>query len=75
MSEYFKNLKSPIENILLFIGSVFIALGFITLFFAIPMLFGSLYNGWPWTITGSILLSIGASLNYLEVKLSKINIK
>ena len=75
MSEYFKNLKGPIENVLLFLGLVLFALGFFTLYFAIPMLIWSHYNGWPWTIIASILLSIGISLTYLEVKLSKIKIE
>ncbi|MFX0060519.1 MAG: hypothetical protein ACFE8J_19660 [Candidatus Heimdallarchaeota archaeon] len=75
MPEYFKNLKSPIENVLLFIGLVLFTLGFFTLYFAIPMLIYSHYNGWPWTVYGCILLSIGTSLTYLEVKLSKIKIE
>ena len=61
MPEYFKTLKGPIENILLFLGLVLFTLGFITLYFAIPMVIGSVYNGWSWIINASILLSIGIS--------------
>ena len=75
MAEYFKNLKGPIENILLFVGLVLFSLGFFTLYFAIPMLIGTYYLGWPWTVSTCILLSIGASLIYLEVKLTKIKIE
>ncbi|MFX1310664.1 MAG: hypothetical protein ACFE8C_13260 [Promethearchaeota archaeon] len=74
MSELFKNLKSPIENVLLFVGLVLFTLGFFTLYFSIPMLIGSHYNGWPWTVSACILLAIGSSLTYLEIKLSKIKL-
>jgi hypothetical protein len=74
MPKYFKTLKHPIENVLLFLGLVFFTLGFFTLYFAIPMLIASPYNGWPWIIYATILLSVGISLTYLEVKLSKIKI-
>ena len=75
MSEYFKNLKGPIENVLLFLGLVLFALGFFTLYFAIPMLIWGPDNGWPWMVNACILLSIGASLTYLEVKFSKIKVE
>jgi hypothetical protein len=75
MSIYFKKLKGPIENVLLFMGLVLITLGFFTLYFAIPMLIGSHYNGWPWMVSGCILLAIGSNLVYLETKLSKIKIE
>ncbi len=75
MSDYFKSLKRPIENVLLFVGLVLFTLGFFTLYFAIPMLIGNPYIGWPWTTYACILLSIGSSLTYLEVKLSKIKIE
>jgi len=75
MSNYFKSLKPSIENVLLFLGLVLFTLGFFTLYFAIPLLIGNPYIGWPWTVYASILLSIGSSLTYLEVKLSKIKIE
>jgi len=74
MSEYFKNLKGPIENAFLFLGLVLITLGFFTLYFSISMLISSFYNGWPWTVNACILLAIGSSLVYMEVKLSKIKL-
>lgn len=70
-----KNLKGPIENVLVFLGMVFIALGFFTFLFAITIFIYNLYNGWPWIVNASILLSIGLSLTYLEAKLSKIKIE
>jgi len=75
MPEYFKNLKRSIENVLLFLGLVLFTLGFFTLYFAIGMLIESVYNGWSWMINACILLSIGVSLIYLGVKLSKIKIE
>ncbi len=75
MSEYIRNSKGPIENVLLLVGLVLFTLGFFTLYFAILLLIGNPYNGWPWMVSGSILLVIGSSLTYLEVKLSKIKIE
>ncbi len=75
MSDYFKSIKSPVENVLLFVGLVLFTLGFFTLYFAIPMLISNPYIGWPWISYASILLSIGSSLTYLEVKLSKIKLE
>ena len=75
MPEYIKKLKGPIENVLIFVGLVLFALGFFTLYFAIPMFIYNPYNGWPWIINSCILLSIGISLTYLEVKLSTIKIE
>lgn len=74
MSEIFKNLKVPIENVFLLLGLVLISLGFFTLYFSIPLLISSLYNGWPWITGACILLAIGLSLTYIEIKLSKIEL-
>lgn len=74
MSELFKNLKRPIENAFLLLGMVLISLGFFTLYFSIPILISNLYNGWPWTVNACVLLAVGLSLTYIEVKLSKIEL-
>ncbi|UCD02406.1 MAG: hypothetical protein JSV23_05185 [Promethearchaeota archaeon] len=75
MSKYINMLKGPIENVLLFVGLVLFTLGFFTLYFAIPMLIANHYYGWPWIVSACILLAIGSSLAYFEVKLSKIKIE
>ncbi|MFW9988491.1 MAG: hypothetical protein ACFFC3_07535 [Candidatus Odinarchaeota archaeon] len=63
-------MRKPIENIILFIGIVFLTLGISTFF--IILVRGGLSNildNWYWVITGSILLSIGSSLLYLRNKM------
>ncbi|MBY8984566.1 MAG: hypothetical protein KGD65_05855 [Candidatus Lokiarchaeota archaeon] len=75
MPEYIKDLKDSIENVLEFVGLVLFVLGFFTLYFAIPTFIYNPYNGWSWIINACVLLSIGISLVYLAIKLSKIKIE
>ena len=75
MSEYINVLKKPIENVLLFVGIVFSILGFVSLFISAPsVIFGISLNYWPFFTSGSIFLSIGISLLYLENKLTNIKL-
>ncbi|MFW9875763.1 MAG: hypothetical protein ACFFG0_21885 [Candidatus Thorarchaeota archaeon] len=75
MLENIKKLKGSIENALIFLGLTLLTLGFFTLFFAVYIVIGDLFKGWPWVVNGGVLLAIGLTLIYLGNRSTKIKIE
>jgi len=70
MSNNFINMKKSIENVLLFLGIGFIALGLLILYYAFS-LYQGLINIFPPSVNGIIYLLLGIAFTYLGWTLRK----
>ena len=70
MSNNFNNMKKSIENVLLFLGIGFIALGLLILYYAFS-LYQGLINIFPPSVNGIIYLLLGIAFTYLGWTLRK----